>query len=112
TPKTGRLTLAATALGVSKAMLRMSREWANERVQFGVLIGKHEAIAHKIARMAATTFAMEAMVELVSAWADRGGYDIRLESAMTKTYCTEAGWQIVDDALQIRGGAGYETAAS
>jgi alkylation response protein AidB-like acyl-CoA dehydrogenase len=112
TLNTGRLTLAATALGLSKAMLRMAREWGNARVQWGQPIGKHEAIAQKLARMAAQTFAMESMVELVSAWADSGDHDIRLEAATTKTYCTEAGWQIVDDALQIRGGSGYETAAS
>jgi alkylation response protein AidB-like acyl-CoA dehydrogenase len=112
TLNTGRLALASSAVGVSKAMLRNAREWGNERVQWGQPIGQHDAIAQKIARMAANTFALEAMSELVSAMADRGGYDIRLEAALTKMYTTEVGWQIVDDAVQIRGGTGYETSAS
>ena len=83
-------------------MLRVARTWASERVQWGQPIGKHEAVARKIARIAADTFAMEAIAELATALYEKGGYDIRLEAAIAKMYNSEAGWRIIDDTLPNR----------
>jgi alkylation response protein AidB-like acyl-CoA dehydrogenase len=112
TLNTGRLTLPAACVGVSKRLLEISRRWAGERIQWGVPIGKHAAIAGKIAEMAGNVFAMEAMTFLSSALLDRKAGDIRIETAMCKMWATEGTWRIADDAMQVRGGRGYETAQS
>ncbi len=112
TLNTGRLTLPATCTGLAKRCLEICRGWSNERKQWGVPIGKHEAISHMIAEMAATTFAMESVSKLASAMSDRGGYDIRLEAAAAKEWNTVRAWELVDRTLQIRGGRGYETERS
>ena len=112
TLNTGRLTLPAACVGVSKRLLEISRKWAGERVQWGVPIGKHAAIAGKIAEMAGNVFAMEAMTFLTSSLLDRKAGDLRIETAMCKMWATETTWKIADDAMQVRGGRGYETAHS
>lgn len=112
TLNTGRLTLPAAGVGLSKRCLQHVREWASTREQWGAPVGRHAAVADKIGRMAADVFAMEAMTLLTSGLVDRGDAEIRLEAAMCKMWGTETTWRIVNDAVQIRGGRGYETAES
>ncbi len=112
TLNTGRLTLPGICIGTAKRSLYMAKTWARERVQWGAPIGEHAAIADKIGKMAATTFAMDAMSDLTSLLVDIGGADIRIEAAISKLYASEAAWWIADATVQVLGGRGYETAAS
>jgi alkylation response protein AidB-like acyl-CoA dehydrogenase len=113
TLNTGRLTLPAACVGLSKRCLAIARKWACERVQWGGPIGKHAAIAEKLARMAGEIFAMESMVLFAASIVDRDKTaDVRLEAALCKLWATERAWEIVNDTMQIRGGRGYETAES
>lgn len=113
TLNTGRLTLPAACVGLMNECLNISRRWGAERVQWGQAIGKHAAIAGKIADIAADAFATEALVRYASALVDADhAADIRLEAALAKLWGTEAGWRAADATLQIKGGRGYETADS
>ena len=112
TLNTGRLTIPAGCAAAGRRMVEIAREWVNERVQWGAPIGKHEAVASKLAWMASHTMAMEAIVWLTSGLADRGDVDLRLEAAMAKLFNTEVAWTCADHLVQIRGGRGYETAQS
>lgn len=108
----GRLALPATSTGNAKWSLKIAREWSRERVQWGKPVGKHEAVATKLAFMAATTYALDAVLELSGQMADEGRNDIRIEAALAKLWCSGMGCVIADDLMQIRGGRGYETAES
>jgi alkylation response protein AidB-like acyl-CoA dehydrogenase len=108
----GRVSVASICLGMAKQMLEPTISWANQRQAFGKPIGQHELNTHKIARMAADVFAMESVTELVAGVIDRGRADYRMEAATAKLFCSERLWSVVDTAVQIRGGRGYERADS
>ncbi|MFI1199817.1 acyl-CoA dehydrogenase family protein (plasmid) [Streptomyces sp. BHT-5-2] len=112
TLNTGRLSLPAMCAGTGKWCLKIAREWSGAREQWGRPIAKHEAVGGKISFIAATTFALEAVVDLASQMADENRNDIRIEAALAKLYGSEMGWRIADELVQIRGGRGFETADS
>src|SRR5215211_1780738 len=112
TLNTGRLALPAICVGNAKWATKVAREWSTERVQWGQPVGKHDAVAQKIAYIAATAFGLEAMLDVSSRLADDKKNDIRIEAAIEKLYASENGWTVLDELMQIRGGRGYETAQS
>ncbi|MFD7527829.1 MULTISPECIES: acyl-CoA dehydrogenase family protein [unclassified Streptomyces] len=112
TLNTGRLSLPAMCVGAGKWCLKIAREWSEVREQWGRPVARHEAVGAKISFIAATTFALEAVVDLASQMADENRNDIRIEAALAKLYGSEMGCLMADELVQIRGGRGFETADS
>jgi hypothetical protein len=102
----------AIAVGASKWATKVAREWASERVQWGRPIGKHDAVAQKLAFIAGSAFGLEAMLDVSARLADNKRNDIRIEAALCKVYGSELSWKVIDELMQVRGGRGYETAES
>ncbi|MFF1395956.1 acyl-CoA dehydrogenase family protein [Streptomyces sp. NPDC058287] len=112
TLNTGRLSLPAMCVGAGKWCLKIAREWSGAREQWGKPVAFHEAVGQKISFIAATTFALEAVVDLSSQMADENRNDIRIEAALAKLFGSEMGCLMADELVQIRGGRGFETAES
>jgi alkylation response protein AidB-like acyl-CoA dehydrogenase len=112
TLNTGRLSIPAICVASGRWSLKIAREWSNARTQWGRPVGKHEAVGKKIAFIAASAFALDAVFELSAELADAGQKDVRIEAALAKLWSTEISCRIADELVQIRGGRGFETADS
>ncbi|MDQ0925915.1 alkylation response protein AidB-like acyl-CoA dehydrogenase [Pseudarthrobacter sp. W1I19] len=112
TLNTGRLSIPALCVASGRWSLKIAREWSNARTQWGRPVGEHEAVGKKIAFIAASAFALDAVFELSAELADAGQKDVRIEAALAKLWSTEISCRIADELVQIRGGRGFETAES
>lgn len=105
----GRCTLSAGVTGAAKHAMNQGIKWVQTRYQFGRPLADFELVQQRIARMAAYTYAMDAMLYLMTGMLDRGDSDIMVETAICKVFCSSYGWQVIDEAMQIMGGEGYVT---
>ncbi|WP_243664162.1 acyl-CoA dehydrogenase family protein [Rhodothermus marinus] len=105
----GRCTLSAGVLGGATWAMEQSTKWAQTRYQFGRPLADFEAVQQKIAKMAALTYGMRAMLYMVTGMLDRQDKDIMIETAAAKVFCSQMGWEVIDEAMQIMGGEGYMT---
>src|SRR5881398_3561915 len=103
----GRTTFGACCTGAAKTCLRLALEHAKTRKQFNKTLGEFDLVKKKIARMAADTYAMEAMTTITASLIDRGLEDYMIETAMLKVFTTERLWEMINDAFQIYGGSAY-----
>jgi butyryl-CoA dehydrogenase len=102
----GRIGIASQALGIAKAALEASVEYAKQREQFGRPIAKFQAIQWKISEMS-TRYEAARLLTLRAASMKDAGENYGKESAMAKLYASEAANYIADEAIQIHGGNGY-----
>ena len=101
-----RSTVGAAACGMAARAFAEAFAHARSRKQFGKPLAEFQLIQEKLARMATDLTAARLLVYRAAWAADRGAARVTLEAAMAKAFATEAAQRIVDDAVQIQGGAG------
>ena len=103
---TGRMGIAAQALGIAQAAFDEAVRYAKERRQFGVPIAKHQAIQMMIADMATQIDAARLMVYRAAVMNNQGKALSKV-AAMAKLFASETASTVTDLAVQIHGGYGY-----
>lgn len=106
---TGRMGIAAQAVGIAQAALEEAVKYARQRRTFGVAIENHQAVQMMIADMATQVQAARLLVYRAAALRDRKE-TFSQESAMAKLFASEAASKVTDAAVQIHGGYGYSKA--
>jgi alkylation response protein AidB-like acyl-CoA dehydrogenase len=105
----GRCTLSAGMLGGARQAFDQATKWAQTRHQFQRPLADFELIQQMIARMSALNYAMDAALYMTTGMLDRRDEDVMLETAICKVFCSEQGWRVVNDAMQIMAGESYMT---
>src|SRR5690554_4115433 len=103
----GRINIAACSLGGAQAALDQARSYLGEREQFGKPIGHFQALQFRLADMATQQVVARQMVHSAAMKLDAGADDASVWCAMAKRFATDAGFSVVNDALQLHGGYGY-----
>ncbi|MET0516775.1 MAG: acyl-CoA dehydrogenase family protein [Nitrospiraceae bacterium] len=106
------ISIPAICLGMAKQAWQPTLDRLNSRSTFKKPLAERQTQQMRIASMAMNLFAMESLAQLVWHLADHAGYDIRIEAAVTKIFCSEETIRFLKDAQIIFGGMGYETAES
>ncbi|RMH11859.1 MAG: acyl-CoA dehydrogenase [Planctomycetota bacterium] len=105
----GRCTLSAGMLGGAVTARDQALKWSRTRYQFQRPLSDFELVKLRLARMSALTYAMDAVLYMTTGMLDRHDEDIMLETAACKVFCSEMGWRVVNDAVQVMGGEAFMT---
>lgn len=104
--ESGRIGIAAQAVGMARAAYQAGLDYAREREAFGAPIVKHQAVAFRLADMATRIEAARGLVHAAARLKDAGRPCIK-EASMAKLFASEMAEQVCSDAIQIHGGYGY-----
>ena len=106
------ISVPAICLGMAKQAWQPTLDRLSSRVTFHKPLAERQTQQIRIGHMATNLFAMDSLAQLVWHLADHTRYDIRIEAAVTKMFCSEETIRFLKDAQIIFGGMGYETAES
>ena len=103
----GRINIATCSVGAAQGALAQAQQYIQDRKQFGKSIASFQALQFKLADMATELVAARQMVRLAASKLDAGARDATTYCAMAKRFATDAGFTVVNEALQLHGGYGY-----
>lgn len=103
----GRINIATCSVGAAQGALGHAQQYMQDRKQFGKALASFQALQFKLADMATELVAARQMVRLAAAKLDAGARDASTYCAMAKRFATDAGFNVVNEALQLHGGYGY-----
>jgi alkylation response protein AidB-like acyl-CoA dehydrogenase len=106
------ISIPAICLGMAKQAWQPTIDRANQRLTFQKPLSERQTQRMRLGRMAVSLFTMDALASSVWRMADQHQYDVRIEAAIAKVFCSESTIQFLRDAQIIFGGMGYETADS